>query len=177
MSLLAEEIVEEWLNRKGYFTIRGIRLGVQEIDLLAIGFVNDEVICRHVEVQASTSPMSYLIPLPKAIQKESGRGPHNAKTRTEDELRAGAEEWITNKFHHEKKEKLRSKLYPGKWSLEIIIHHLKYEEELKYIEERGIIIHRLDDIIDEMANNEMVVPRASGSDLLDLIQLGNHNLL
>jgi len=36
MSLLAEEIVEEWLNRDGYFTIRGIKLGVHEIDLLAL---------------------------------------------------------------------------------------------------------------------------------------------
>jgi len=27
MLQLAEEIVEEWLNRHGYFTIRGIRLG------------------------------------------------------------------------------------------------------------------------------------------------------
>lgn len=36
MALLAEEIVEEWLNRQGYFTIRGIKMGVQEIDLLAV---------------------------------------------------------------------------------------------------------------------------------------------
>jgi hypothetical protein len=32
MALLAEEIVEEWLNRQGYFTIRGIKKGVHEID-------------------------------------------------------------------------------------------------------------------------------------------------
>ena len=36
MSQLAEEIVEERLNRQGYFTIRRLRLGVDEIDLLAI---------------------------------------------------------------------------------------------------------------------------------------------
>ena len=36
MSLLAEEVVEEWLNRNGYFTIRGIKVGVDEIDILAI---------------------------------------------------------------------------------------------------------------------------------------------
>lgn len=27
MALLAEEIVEEWLNRQGYFTIRGVKVG------------------------------------------------------------------------------------------------------------------------------------------------------
>jgi len=36
MALLAEEVVEEWLNRKGYFTIRGVKVGVDEIDILAI---------------------------------------------------------------------------------------------------------------------------------------------
>ena len=172
MSLLAEEIVEEWLNRKGFFTIRGIKLGVQEIDLLALGYFKNEIICRHVEVQASTSPMGYLVPLPKEIQKASGRGPHNAKTRTEEEIRVGAEEWISKKFHHEKKERLRNKLFSGTWTLELVIHHMKHEEELKYLEERGIIIHRLDDIIDEMANTEMLIPRASGSDLLNLIDIG-----
>ena len=36
MALLAEEIVEEWLNRQGFFTIRGIKQGTQEIDLLSV---------------------------------------------------------------------------------------------------------------------------------------------
>ncbi len=59
MALLAEEIVEEWLNRQGYFTIRGIRLGVHEVDLVAVKFLGDsEVTCRHIEVQASMRPVS-----------------------------------------------------------------------------------------------------------------------
>ncbi len=36
MALLGEEVVEEWLNRKGYFTIREIKLGVHEIATLAL---------------------------------------------------------------------------------------------------------------------------------------------
>lgn len=36
MSLLAEEVVEEWLSRHGDFTIRGINVGGGEIDILAI---------------------------------------------------------------------------------------------------------------------------------------------
>ena len=31
MALLAESLVEEWLNRAGYFTIRGLKHGVDEI--------------------------------------------------------------------------------------------------------------------------------------------------
>ena len=36
MALLAESLVEEWLNREGYFTIRGVKHGVGEMDLLAV---------------------------------------------------------------------------------------------------------------------------------------------
>jgi hypothetical protein len=50
MALLAEELVEEWLNRQGYFTIRGIKLGVHEIDLLAIRSHGSELECRQLEV-------------------------------------------------------------------------------------------------------------------------------
>jgi Holliday junction resolvase-like predicted endonuclease len=73
MALLAEEIVEEWLNRQGYFTIRGIRLGVNEVDLVAVKFSKgSEVTCRHIEVQASMRPVSYISKIPKAARK-SGR--------------------------------------------------------------------------------------------------------
>ena len=36
MALLAESLVEEWLNRKRFFTVRGVKLGVSEMDILAI---------------------------------------------------------------------------------------------------------------------------------------------
>ncbi len=66
MALLAEEIVEEWLNRQGYFTIRGIKTGVQEIDLLAVKWENNfQVKRRHIEVQASMRPVSYISSVPK----------------------------------------------------------------------------------------------------------------
>jgi hypothetical protein len=75
MALLAEEIVEEWLNRNGYFTIRGIKLGVQEIDLLALAVRGTTIEARQIEVQVSVRPVSYLCPLPKDAQKKTGRKP------------------------------------------------------------------------------------------------------
>lgn len=54
MALLAEEILEEWPNHLGYFTIRGVRSGVGEIDLLAIRPGDGGIECRHAEVQASS---------------------------------------------------------------------------------------------------------------------------
>jgi len=86
MALLAEEIVEEWLNRDGWFTIRGIKIGVHEIDILAIKPTTNEIQCRHLEVQASFNAVSYLTPVPKA-KRQPGQGAGSAKHRSDEELR------------------------------------------------------------------------------------------
>ena len=87
MALLAEEIVQEWLNRQGYFTIRGVKTGIHEIYLLAVRFGAAGLECRQIEVQASVRPVSYLTRVPKAIQEETGRAAGSAKLRLADELR------------------------------------------------------------------------------------------
>ena len=175
MALLAEELVEEWLNRNGFFTIRGIKLGVHEIDLLAIGFKDNNTICRHIEVQASVRPVSYICALPKEIQKATGRSSHNAKERSLIEISKGVEEWIEKKYLLPEKEKLRQKLFCGNWRFELVVHQVKYENELKSVEQHGILIHRLDDIVTELSSSKTIIPGASGSDLLDLILLGKTN--
>lgn len=50
MALIAEEVVEEWLNRKGFFSIRGIKLGVREMDILAVRHGEGGIDRRHYEV-------------------------------------------------------------------------------------------------------------------------------
>lgn len=172
MALLAEELVEEWLNRNGFFTIRGIKVGVYEIDLLAIGFKNGETICRHIEVQDSVNPISYLCPLPKEYQKLTGRGPNNAKIRSEIEISTGVKEWVEKKYHLPATEKLRKQLYDGDWKFELIVNQVRHEEELKLIEEHGILIYRLENIISELASSKTIVKRASGSALVDLVMIG-----
>jgi hypothetical protein len=68
MSLLAESLVEEWLNRKGYFTIRGIKHGIGELDLLGIHRESSgSVTGWHVEVQASFRPVGYIAKLTKEM--------------------------------------------------------------------------------------------------------------
>ena len=47
MALVAEALVEEWLNRKGYFTIRGAKIGQGEIDLLAVTFRKPDALEDH----------------------------------------------------------------------------------------------------------------------------------
>ncbi len=173
MALLAEEIVEEWLNRQGYFTIRGIKMGVQEIDLLAVKWQTDrKAECRHVEVQASMRPVSYISRVPKE-QQRAGRAPNSAK-RSDEELSRGVAEWVQKKFGRSDKKALMAKLWNGDWSSELVVNVVKSEQELKIIASHGIKILRLSEIIAALAKNSFVIGSASGADFVDLIHMGYH---
>ena len=173
MALLAEEIVEEWLNRQGYFTIRGIKMGVQEIDLLAVRWqTNGLAECRHIEVQASMRPVSYVSQVPKEQQK-AGRSADSAK-RSQDELAQGVAEWVEKKFRRPDKRALMARLWNGDWSSELVANVVKSEQELELIASHGIKIHRLGDIISSLGKKGSIVGSASGADLVDLIHMGLH---
>ena len=172
MSLLGEEVVEEWLNRNGYFTIRGVKVGVDEIDILAIRPLPDgKHECRHIEVQLSINPISYITKVPAVIRKETGIGPHNAKKRDVAQLTQGVHEWVEGKFNHPRKVKLRDSLCPGSWTKELVVGIVKHEEELDLLRQAGITIHRLKDVLSEMVEKRTVVKAAGGADLFDLMLL------
>jgi hypothetical protein len=171
MALLAEELVEEWLNRAGYFTIRGVKLGVHEIDLLAIRHGSAGLECRHLEVQASIRPVSYVTRVPKDIQKATGRAAGSAKARTEDELRQGVREWVHKKFDHPAKRALLKRLAPGPWSRELVLHQVKFEREVELVQEAGITVHRLSDLLRELSSGGLLLEGAAGTHLVDLVSM------
>jgi hypothetical protein len=174
MALLAEEIVEEWLNRQGYFTIRGIKMGVHEIDLLAVKWRKDGTPeCRHLEVQASMRPVSYISRVPKKEQK-AGRAKNSAK-RSDQELVEGVSEWVETKFRRPDKKALMIALWNGEWSSELVVNVVKSEKELNLIASHGIKILRLNDIVSSLANESFVVGSASGADIIDLIHMGSRS--
>lgn len=171
MALLAEEIVEEWLNRQGYFTIRGAKAGVQEMDLLAVRFTDNGIKCRHLEVQASVNPISYVTALPKDVREKTGRGPANAKLRSDDELRRGVSEWVQKKYDHPDKQKARKRLAPGPWSRELVVHRLKYEVERTMIADAGITVWNLSDVLADLKRGGALLQGAAGAHLIELIEL------
>jgi hypothetical protein len=172
MSLLGEEVVEEWLNRKGYFTIRGVKVGNDEMDILAIRPLADgRHECRHVEVQVSINPISYITKVPKSIRKETGIAPHNARRRDTAQLSQGVHEWVEAKFNLPQKAEVRDRLCPGTWTKELVVGRVKHEEELSLLRDAGVTIHRLNDIIKEMAEKPGLVKAAAGTDLCDLMLL------
>jgi hypothetical protein len=168
MSLLAEELVEEWLNRDGYFTIRGIRIGNDEIDLLAIRPRQDGGHdCRHIEVQVSINPIAYVSRVPKALQKQQS----SAKKRDHDLLMQGVEEWVAAKFDKPRKVEARGALCRGSWSKELVVGRIKHENEIEILEKQGVKIHRLRDILIEMRKSTPTITAASGADLFNLLSL------
>jgi hypothetical protein len=169
MALLAEELVEEWLNRQGYFTIRGIRVGVHEIDLLALRPASEGLDCRQIEVQASVRPVSYLTKVPKSVQRETGRASASAKARSDNELRDGIREWVDKKYDHPAKKRVRRGLAPGPWSRELVVHQVKHARELELIREAGIEVRQLADILVELKNGGMLLEGAAGSHFVDLV--------
>lgn len=173
MALLAEELVEEWLNRQGYFTIRGIKVGVDEIDILALKMNEHGASeCRHFEVQASMRPISYISRIPKSHLKE-GQSPTSAATREDALLHAGVKEWVHKKFHKDKKVKLLSKLFPATWTKELVINNVKSHREIELIQGEGIRVHALTDVVNDLNSNDYMITSAVGADFADLIKMAS----
>lgn len=171
MALLAEEVVEEWLRRAGYFTIRGVKIGVHEVDLLAVRHrAGLEPECRHVEVQASVRPVSYISRVPKALQRE-GRAANSAK-RTGEELVQGVAEWVHTKFARPEKLALMQSLWPGRWSRELVLHNVKAEEEVELIRGHGVAVIYLSQVIQSLKKPAALIASASAGDFVELINLG-----
>jgi hypothetical protein len=171
MSLLAEVVVEEWLNRQGYFTIRGVKLGNDEIDILAIRpLSNGNIERRHLEVSASTNPISHFSPLPKSVRKATGRAV-SAKKRSPEILAEAVLDWVDKKYRKPNKLQLLHALGEGDWSKEFVIHKVKYLEEIALIRGYGIKILHLADIIKELRTGKTPIKAASGADLLELMSL------
>src|ERR1035441_6453896 len=113
MALLAESLVEEWLNRKGFFTIRGIKHGVGELDLLGIRREPEGSLTGwHVEVQASFRPIGYIAKLTSnlVVKGDKNRSRTSAVARSPEEVELCARDWVRAKFHAEEKMRVREKL-------------------------------------------------------------------
>ena len=160
MSLLAEVIVEEWLNRNGYFTIRGIRVGNGEVDLLAIRPLIDGTIDRrHIEVQASSNPIGYL-------------ATGNARRLTYEELDLATKAWIIKKFDKVAKQAVFSSIAGGTWSRELVYHKLCREpEESDALRRNGIQLIRLVEIVAALKLDGTPIKKAGGADLIELMSL------
>lgn len=142
MALLDEEIIEEWLISKGYFTIRGLKVGIREIDLLAIKNNGEKTEYLHVEAQISFNPVGYAF------------GNANAAQRTELELKEGAQEYFEKKFTNAPIIQKRNSVMPNvNWEYFFVHAVLREPTETKYLEQLGVKIISYADILNDLLNN------------------------
>lgn len=156
MAKVAETIVEEWLNRQGYFTVRGLksRKGPQtEIDLLA--YHPADGTAKHVEVQASPKPAGIL-----------GGG-------KVAELSRSVREYVGKKYERESVQALHDTFYPvaKEWQQVLVYHTLNHEDQqCEVLKGRGIRPVPIADILRDLRDDSM--PFKTDSDASNFLDLG-----
>ncbi len=171
MSLLAESLVEEWLNRAGYFTIRGARFGVSEMDLLAVRQGPSDLEARHIEAQVSTNPIAYISSLTDAQAKRIGKAKTSAWARPPEVLQVSVAAWIEKKFHSAGKVGAREKAWPSlKWSLEFVHGEVRHPEELDLIRAHGIKTHTFHSVLASLCNDAALTHKGgAGTDIAEML--------
>ena len=171
MSLLAESLVEEWLNRAGYFTVRGARFGVSEMDLLAVRHVPGGLEARHIEAQVSTNPVAYISPLTDLHAKEFGKARTSAWKRPTEVLEASVSAWVNKKFLSKGKVSAREKAWPGlKWSLEFVHGVVRHPEELEMIRSHGIKTHTFYSVLASLCDESALAHKGgAGTDIAEML--------
>jgi hypothetical protein len=173
MALLAESLVEEWLNRQGFFTIRGIKQRISEIDLLAIRPTDSGLVGWHVEVQVSFRPVSYICKLPKDVSRATGIARTSAKLRSSDEIGTCARDWVEGKYKSPDKQRLRNQLWPGvDWSFHLVHGVVKDESELAAIKACGVTLSPFHKCLFDLCERDDIVAfsGSAGGDLAEVVR-------
>ena len=173
MALLAESLVEEWLNRQGFFTIRGVRAGVDELDLLAVrpSQSGKGLEARHIEVQMSVNPIAYISPLTAEQTKEYGKGKTSAWRRPPEALPVSVAAWVNKKFLSQTKVMARNRAWPNlDWSFHFVHGKVRHKEELPLISSYGIELMPFHSVLTDLCENKNEHPKGgAGSDIADII--------
>ncbi len=159
MAKLAEQYVAEFLNREGFATIQGVRKGNNEWDVLAIRVSTGHIEAKHVEVQVSYDPVSYL-------------SNQNARKRSEADLQADIKLWMEKKFTGDRIVAIRKLFYPGEWKYELVHGVLADPKELELLRELGVIARPFSEILTSLCKEH---PRdlpfvAEGKDAVELVR-------
>jgi hypothetical protein len=174
MALQAETFVEEWFNRNGYFTIRGIKNKIDEIDILAIKNLGQNGWdCVHCEVQVGIRPVTYICKLTSQLALELGIKTSSAKLRTETQIAICAQKWVETKFTNKKKQQIRQQLNPNSGWRYLLVHgNVKEPKELNYIAAEGVKLLPFRQILNDLCSKQTQF-NFSGSSAGDLVEIIN----
>lgn len=158
MSKLSESYVVEYLNRRGFATVQGVKKGAREWDILAIR-IKAPARALHVEVQVSYDPISYL-------------SSSNARLRTEEVLQADLLKWIHRKFERKEIRKIRKQFFEGEWERWLVHGTLADPRELELLAKEEISLLSFADVLADLCKSH---PRdldftAEGKDLVEVVR-------
>ena len=168
MALLAESLVEEWLNREGYFTIRGLKHGLGEMDLLAVRPQPGGLVGRHIEVTVSFRPIGYIAPERIA---PAGRKGSYVRKRTPEQVEVCARAYVDAKFRAPSKDQLRARLWPGvNWSFHLVHGVVRYPDELDVFAREGVICHPFHELLSDLSRRDgRSFSGSAGGDLAEIV--------
>lgn len=170
MALLAENLVDEWMNRQGFFTIRGVRDGVAEIDILGVRTKKGLLEAWHVESQVSFNPVSYVTPLTKELSARHGKARTTAWKRSPEILAECVAAWVEKKFNSPGKTKVREKLWPKlKWQKKLVYGVVKYPEEIELLE-RHIEVVPFYTVLRDLCMGRHELFTATGADIANIVE-------
>jgi hypothetical protein len=172
MALLAEVLVDEWLNRQGFFTVRGIKHGNDGIDLLGVRPKGPELEAWHVEVQASFRPIGYISPVTNEIAKKFAATPKSAKKRPAEIVKECAEAWVESKFKKLGKISAREQAWLGQNWKYVFVHAVVREpEELVAIADCGVRLVPLHEVLKGLEHEAAKGIRGgAGTDFSEIIE-------
>ena len=171
MSLLAETLVDEWLNRQGYFTIRGLKDGVSEIDLLGIRPHTGGLEACHVEVQASFRPVGYISPIAKEQVDGFAKSRTSAKARSRAMLQQSVAAWVQKKFTSRAKSAARERAWSGlTWTFVFVHAVVRDEHELLLIEKQGIKVVPLHQVLHDLKHASASQRGGAGTDISEIVE-------
>jgi hypothetical protein len=179
VALLAESLVDEWLNRQGFFTVRGIKHGVEEIDLLAVRQTErGSLEGWHVEVQASFRPVGYISPLLKDHVPSFAKSLSSAKERPYDLLLTCVNAWVNAKFFRPSKRNAFDSAWKGiSWKPHFVHGVVKSELELQLIASHGIEVIPLHQVLSGLKHAAGKLKGGAGTDLAEVVEYYNSFVL
>ena len=158
---IAQSLVRSAYQSLGYFVIEGIKIGVREIDLLAVKLdKNAEIMERlHIEVQISTHPIGVL------------RGKQSIKGSVDKPLEL-AEEYIQKKYHHKAIIKQIQKYFRAKEYRKVLVYgKLKDMGQLKVFQRHNIETVNISDLIKNALKADPVIELVRSIRVAEIITL------
>lgn len=139
----AEEIVAGCYQSLDYFVISGVRIGLKEVDLLAIRLdARGHVVERlHVEVQVSANPVGVL-------RNKSGLG------KTGHNPRKSAREYVAKKFLDKKVLGRVGQIFCGHPYSKVLVHgRINKPEQLREMAKMGVKCIPMGDLVKKASKN------------------------